>query len=310
MIQRRFPIGAEVQSSGVHFRVWAPDAPDLKVVVGGGTYPLQREPDGYASCFVPGVKSGTDYQFERNDGFRLPDPASRFQPDGPHGPSRIVDPNQFQWTDKAWRGRDLRGSVMYEMHIGTFTPEGTWAAATGQLHELAETGINCIELMPVADFVGTFGWGYDGVNLFAPTRLYGNPDEMRRFVDTAHSYQIAVVLDVVYNHLGPDGNFLQEFSASYFTDRYKTDWGSAINYDGKDAGPVREFFLTNAAYWIEEFHLDGLRLDATQNIYDSAPIERHILNRVCQGGAASCQGADDTADRGERAARPGALQTS
>lgn len=280
MIQRRFPIGAEVQPHGVHFRVWAPNSKTVGVVIDGNCHPLQSESNGYFSLLVESAADGTDYLFQLNGGKQLPDPVSRFQPEGPHGPSRIVDPNQFRWTDGEWRGRSLRGSVVYEMHIGTFTPQGTWQAATEHLRELADVGINCIELMPVADFVGNFGWGYDGVNLFAPTRLYGSPEEMRRFIDVAHSHQIAVVLDVVYNHLGPDGNFLHEFSASYFTDRYETDWGSAINYDGDDAGPVREFFLTNATYWIDEFHLDGLRLDATQNIYDASPTDRHILTEI------------------------------
>lgn len=280
MNQRRFPIGAEVQSSGVHFRVWAPKAKRLDVVLEGNRYQLVLEPDGYFSRQVPTATAGMDYRFLIDEDQQFPDPASRYQPEGPHGPSRIVDPKQFRWTDSHWNGRSLRGSVVYEMHIGTFTPEGTWAAATEQLSELADVGINCIEVMPVSDFVGNFGWGYDGVNLFAPTRLYGRPDDMRRFIDTAHSHQIAVILDVVYNHLGPDGNFLQAFSASYFTDRYQTDWGAAINYDGSDAGPVREFFLANAAYWIDEFHLDGLRIDATQNIYDASPTERHILTEI------------------------------
>jgi maltooligosyltrehalose trehalohydrolase len=170
--------------------------------------------------------------------------------------------------------------VLYELHVGTFTPEGTWSAATTALPELANLGITCLEVMPVADFPGRFGWGYDGVNLFAPTRLYGRPDDFRGFVDAAHGNGIGVILDVVYNHLGPSGNILDKYSDAYFTDRHKTDWGRAINFDGPDAGPVREYFLANAAYWIDEYHLDGLRLDATQNIYDDSPPDRHILTEI------------------------------
>src|SRR5262249_47564714 len=211
-------------------------------------------------------------------GNRLPDPASRYQPEGPHGPSQIVDPTAFRWTDKAWPGVELAGQVIYEMHIGTFTREGTWRAAQAEFPELKAAGITVIEVMPVAEFAGTFGWGYDGVDLFAPTRLYGEPDDFRRFVDAAHSVGLAVILDVVYNHIGPDGNYLKQFSPAYFTDRYKNEWGEALNFDGDDAGPVREFFVANAGYWIEEFHLDGLRLDATQQIFDRSPD--HILAAI------------------------------
>jgi len=199
-----------------------------------------------------------------------PDPASRFQPEGPHGPSEIVDAAAFRWSDAGWRGRRRDEFVIYEMHIGTFTPEGSWQAAQFQLPALAEIGITCLEVMPVADFPGRFGWGYDGVDLFAPTRLYGRPDEMRAFIDRAHALGLAVILDVVYNHLGPDGNYLKQFSDRYFTDRYKNEWGEALNFDGPDSKPVREFVLANARYWIEDFHLDGLRLDATQQMFDAS----------------------------------------
>ena len=176
------------------------------------------------------------------------------------------------------RRQSVRAQIVYEMHVGTFTREGTWMSAQAELAELAELGISLIEVMPIADFPGRFGWGYDGVNLFAPTRLYGTPDDFRRFVDRAHALNIGVILDVVYNHFGPDGNYLKEFSADYFTRRHRTDWGEAINFDGENSGPVREFVLENARYWIDEFHLDGLRLDATQNIYDSS--DDHILRAV------------------------------
>jgi maltooligosyltrehalose trehalohydrolase len=230
---------------------------------------------------VPVARAGTLYRFRLDKGTEsYPDVASRFQPDGPHGPSQVIDPGAFQWHDQHWRGVPLEGQVMYEMHVGTFTPAGTWEAAMGKLPALAELGVTVLELMPIADFSGRFGWGYDGVNLFAPTRLYGTPDDCRRFIDQAHALGLGVILDVVYNHLGPDGNFLAQFSPEYFSDRYTTDWGEAINYEDEHAGPVREFFLANAGYWIEEFHFDGLRLDATQNIYDASAD--HILAAVAR----------------------------
>src|SRR5204862_6719695 len=191
----------------------------------------------------------------------------------------------FRWTDAAWRGRRRDELVLYEMHIGTFTPEGTWQAAIGELPALAELGITCLEVMPVADFPGSFGWGYDGVDLFAPTRLYGRPDAMRRFVDAAHAVGLAVILDVVYNHLGPSGAVFDRFSPHYFTDRHDNEWGQALNFDDADSGPVREFFITNAVHWISEFHLDGLRIDAAQAIFDSSP--EHILGAIATAARAA-----------------------
>ena len=182
-----------------------------------------------------------------------------------------------------WRGLAREHLVIYEMHVGTFTSEGSWEAASRELPALAELGITCLEIMPVAEFAGRFGWGYDGVDLFAPTRLYGRPDDFRHFVDRAHALGIAVILDVVYNHIGPDGNYLKSFSAAYFTDRYENEWGEAINFDGPDAAPTREFFIANAGYWIDEYHLDGLRLDATQAIFDRS--EDHILAAIVSAGA-------------------------
>jgi maltooligosyltrehalose trehalohydrolase len=280
-VRRRLPVGAEVQPrGGVHFRVWAPQRRRVAVVLEGqGEVALAPEAGGYCSGHVPTANAGTLYRFRLDDDERLvPDPASRFQPDGPHGPSQVIDPGVFRWTDQGWRGVVREGHVIYELHLGTFTPEGTWEAAARELPELAEVGITMIEVMPVADFPGRFGWGYDGVDLFAPCRLYGTPDDMRRFVDRAHALGLAVILDVVYNHFGPDGNYVGEFAEHYFTDRHTTDWGQPINYDGPDSGPVREFYVANAGYWIDEFHLDGLRLDATQNVYDDSAD--HILAAV------------------------------
>jgi maltooligosyltrehalose trehalohydrolase len=280
---RRMAVGAEVLASGgVHFRVWAPRCRLVEVIVEGNpgfAMPLQPDDKGYFSGRCANAVAGTLYRF-RLDGssYLYPDPASRFQPQGPHGPSQVIDPSTFPWTDGLWTGVRREGQVLYEMHIGTFTREGTWEPAQRELPALADLGITVLEIMPVSEFPGLFGWGYDGVDLYAPTRLYGTPDEFRRFVDCAHSLGLGVILDVVYNHLGPDGNYLKQFAKEYFTDRYTTDWGEALNFDGPGAGPVREFFVSNAGYWIEEFHLDGLRLDATQTIYDSS--DDNILTAI------------------------------
>lgn len=227
-----------------------------------------------------------NYRYKLDAG-AFPDPASRFQPEGPHGPSRIIDPT-FTWTDSEWRGVSPEGQVIYEMHVGTFSEEGTWAGATRHLPHLAELGITLIEVMPVSDFPGRYGWGYDGVNLFAPTRLYGAPDDFRRFVDRAHELGLGVILDVVYNHLGPDGNYVKEFAPHYFSERYKNEWGDALNFDDDFAAPVRELFIENAAYWIAEFHLDGLRLDATQQIFDAST--EHLVAAIASRAREAAQG--------------------
>jgi maltooligosyltrehalose trehalohydrolase len=271
MPTRRLPIGAEPRGEEAHFRVWAPRARTVSVVDdAGAATELKAEGDDYFSGLAP-VGIGGRYRYRLDADGLYPDPASRRQPEGPHGASEVVDPTAFRWRDAAWRGVRRTGQVIYEMHVGTFTREGTWAAAARELPELARLGVTVIEMMPVADFPGRFGWGYDGVNLFAPTRLYGEPDDLRRFVDCAHALGVGVILDVVYNHLGPDGNYLGAFASEYFTDRYANEWGEAINFDGPGAAPVREFFTANAAYWIDEFHMDGLRLDATQQMFDASP---------------------------------------
>jgi maltooligosyltrehalose trehalohydrolase len=296
-IARRYPAGAELSpEGGVHFRVWAPIRQRVEVVLEGpeaeGVFPLQAEGNGYFSAHIEDAEPGTRYRFRLDgDPFLYPDPASRFQPDGPHGPSQVVDPWAYRWSDMDWKGVPRNGQVLYELHIGTFTNEGTWAAAERELPELAAVGVTCLEVMPVAEFPGRFGWGYDGVDLYAPTRLYGTPDDFRRFVDRAHRLGLGVILDVVYNHLGPDGNYLKAFAPAYFTDKYRTEWGEPINFDGPDSGPVRDFFASNAAYWIDEFHLDGLRLDATQNIYDDAPDPgKHILAEIGRRVRAAANG--------------------
>ncbi|HWF86971.1 MAG TPA: malto-oligosyltrehalose trehalohydrolase [Vicinamibacterales bacterium] len=277
---RVHPIGADYLGGGLTaFRVWAPAARRVELVVEGGpTIGLNAEDAGYFSGTAQ-AGPGARYRFRLDQAERLyPDPASRFQPDGPHEASEVIDPSTFMWSDQEWRGLPLEGQVMYEMHIGTFTQEGTWTAAMRQLPELARIGVTTIELMPVAEFEGRRGWGYDGVDLFAPTHLYGRPDDFRGFVDHAHASGLAVILDVVYNHFGPVGNYLRAFSPSYFTAEHENEWGDAINFDGDDSGPVRELLITNAGYLIEEFHLDGLRLDATQQIYDASP--EHLLTAI------------------------------
>lgn len=276
---RRLPVGAEVQrTGGVHFRVWAPRRAAVDVAIGETLHPLLPEAEGYFSGLVREARAGSLYRYRLDGGAQFPDPASRFQPEGPHGPSEVVDPDEFRWSDAGWRGRTLAEAVIYEMHVGTFTREGTWEAASRELPRLAADGITVIEMMPVADFCGRFGWGYDGVDLYAPTRLYGRPDDLRRFVDRAHRAGIAVILDVVYNHLGPEGAYHREFAPQYFSDRYENEWGEPLNFDGPGSGPVREFFVANAGYWVDEFHLDGLRLDATQQVFDASPV--HVMAEV------------------------------
>jgi maltooligosyltrehalose trehalohydrolase len=273
------PIGAVPVGDGTSFRVWAPHRTRVAVEIDGERHALEPENGGYFAGVIAGIGAGAHYGFRLDDDERLyPDPASRFQPGGPHGPSEVVDPAAFAWSDEGWAGVRIEGKIVYELHVGTFTPEGTWLAAIDRLAHLSDLGVTVIEMMPVADFPGRFGWGYDGVNLFAPTRLYGRPDDLKAFIDAAHGHGIGVIHDVVYNHVGPDGNFLSCFSPRYFSARYKTEWGEAINFDGPDSEEVRTFFLENAAYWIREFHFDGLRLDATQSIFDSS--EPHIIREI------------------------------
>lgn len=285
MTNRKFPIGAEVTDEGVNFRVYAPLCKSVDVVSEDGAqkYPLKAERKGYFSATIPQLTSNSLYRFSLdNSQEHYPDPASRFQPDGPFGPSQVVNPKDYHWTDQNWKGRSIKGQVIYEMHIGTFTQEGTYLAAQEQLKELADLGITIIELMPLNEFPGKFNWGYDGVNLFSPAHVYGTPDDLRSFIDTAHSLSLCVILDVVYNHFGPEGNFIDKFATDYFLEK-DTDWGKAIDFDHHAA---REFFLTNAQYWIDEFHFDGLRVDATQNIYCTTTPHIHLeIQRVARAAA-------------------------
>ena len=278
--QRRLPLGAEPsQEGGTHFRVWAPRRRQVEVVlINGAATELTAEPNGYFSGRVeharPDRSTGFDSTAARNC---IPIPCRAFNRRGRTGLRRSSIRRPMPGPTSAGAA-DRDGHVVYEMHVGTFTPEGTWAAAARQLPALADLGINVIEMMPVADFPGRFGWGYDGVNLYAPTRLYGTPDDLRAFIDRAHSLSLAVILDVVYNHIGPDGNYLGQFAEQYFTKQYKNEWGEALNFDGENSGPVREFFISNAGYWVEEYHFDGLRLDATQQIFDDSP--EHVLAAI------------------------------
>jgi maltooligosyltrehalose trehalohydrolase len=287
LAKRRYPIGAElIGENKTHFRVWAPKAQHVDLVLEESAarnakrtfHPLEVEKDRYFSG-VANAGAGACYRFRVNKAEDFhPDPASRFQPDGPHGSSCVVDPTTFDWTDSPWPGVKLKGQIIYEMHVGTFTKEGTWRTAAEQLAELARIGITVVEMMPVADFPGKFGWGYDGVDLFAPTHLYGTPDDLRAFVNRAHSLGLGVILDVVYNHFGPDGNYLGVYSNDYLTREKENDWGDSINFDGPNSGPVREFFITNGRYWIEEFHFDGFRFDATQSIFDNS--DEYIVGAI------------------------------
>ncbi|PDW01528.1 malto-oligosyltrehalose trehalohydrolase [Candidatus Viridilinea mediisalina] len=291
----KLPIGAQSEAEGTHFRVWAPRADRVEVLLpdSGAMHSLTSEEGGYFAGYVAGVGVGTHYAYCINGGAARPDPASRSQPEGVHGPSAVVDPTTFAWSDSAWRGVALEDLVIYELHVGTATPAGTFDALIERLDSIKALGVTAIELMPVADFPGERNWGYDGVNLYAPARTYGGAEGLRRLVDAAHAKGLAVLLDVVYNHFGPDGNYLREFSLDYFTDRHTTPWGDAINVDGPEARPVRDFFINNALYWLHEYHVDGLRLDAVHAIIDDSathviaelaaavraqlPAERHFL---------------------------------
>jgi maltooligosyltrehalose trehalohydrolase len=273
-------LGASLLEGRVQFRVWAPRCRAVDVAIEGHRMAsLQAGPDGLFEATVPGVSEGARYQY-RLDGERYrPDPASRWQPDGVHGASAVVDPGRFNWTDGHFRGHELADLVVYELHVGTFTAQGTFEAVISYLGELVDLGVTAIELMPVAEFPGSRNWGYDGVHLFAPQSTYGGPRGLRRLVDACHASGMSLLLDIVYNHLGPEGNYLAEFGP-YFTDRYKTPWGSAVNFDGPDAAGVRRHFVENARRWVREFHVDGFRLDAIHSIFDSGPV--HILTEVAE----------------------------
>ena len=277
--------GAVPSQDGVRFRIWSPAARTLQLQIqrgpAAGTYPLSRNADGLFETWVKGASAGDRYAYVIDDRETLPDPASRYQPDGVHAASEIVAPGTFRWTDTRSRRRPLRDLIVYELHIGTFTPEGTFKAAQQRLPYLRDLGITALEIMPVADFAGDRNWGYDGVALFAPARVYGSPDDLRRLIDAAHGYGLAVILDVVYNHLGPEGAYLPRFSPTYLTDRHHTPWGGAVNLDSPGSEYVRRFIVDNAVHWVREYHVDGLRLDATHALIDDTTP--NILQELVAG---------------------------
>ncbi|MGH7184077.1 MAG: malto-oligosyltrehalose trehalohydrolase [Nitrospiraceae bacterium] len=275
-------VGASIMGPDrVRFRVWAPVAQTVAVELVDQdqiTVPMQPALDGYFEAAVEGVSPRARYRYLLNGKAARPDPASRYQPEGVHGPSVVIDPDSFRWTDRKWRGLSLKDFIIYELHTGTFTHEGTFDAIIPHLHYLKDTvGVTAIELMPVAQFPGSRNWGYDGVYPFAPQASYGGPEGLKRLVNACHATGLAVILDVVYNHLGPEGNYLGDFGP-YFTDHYRTPWGDAVNYDGPDSEAVRHFFISNALYWITEYHMDALRLDAIHGIYDFSAS--HILREL------------------------------
>ncbi|MDT3706130.1 MAG: malto-oligosyltrehalose trehalohydrolase [Thiobacillus sp.] len=278
------PFGTQLTGDGVRFRLWAPGCEEVKLCLADGAresaLPMTARGDGWFELAVPGAGAGTRYRFEMTDGLRVPDPASRFNPDDVHAASEVIDPTAFDWRDNAWRGRPWHEAVVYELHVGTFSPEGSFAGVAARLDYLAELGVTAIELMPVADFPGARDWGYDGVLPFAPESRYGRPEDLKTLVDAAHAKGLMVLLDVVYNHFGPEGNYLHVYAKPFFSDRHHTLWGAAINFDGAQSRTVREFFIHNALYWLDEYHFDGLRLDAVHAIVDdSAP---HILDELAQ----------------------------
>ncbi|MGC4105405.1 MAG: alpha-amylase family glycosyl hydrolase, partial [Thermomicrobiales bacterium] len=267
-------MGANLTANGVRFAVWAPAKHEMDVRIepddgGEPTFmPMARDADGVWSAEVPGIGAGTRYRFRIDGGDAFPDPCSRYQPEGVHGPSEVIDPSVFIWKDAGWAGIDREGQVIYELHVGTYTPGGTFLSLIPELPELKRLGVTMVELMPVAQCPGTRNWGYDGVDLFAPSNAYGTPDDLRALVAAAHAVGLGVMLDVVYNHLGPEGAYLRAFSDQYFSEKHRTAWGEGLNWDGEGSEFVRQFAIDNASYWVSEFHIDGLRLDATHALVD------------------------------------------
>lgn len=280
----QFDLGARVlNEDGARFRVWAPKAQSMEVLIlsgkAAGTVAMQQEEKGYYSVTIPGVADGDRYLYQPDDGPARPDPVSRFQPSGVHEPSQVVDPQLFNWTDDGWSGIALEDYRIYEIHVGTFSKEGTFEAAIQFLDYLIDLGITAVEIMPVSQFPGDRNWGYDGVYHFAPQSSYGGPDGFKQLINACHRKGLAVILDVVYNHFGPEGNYMGVFG-HYFTEKYRTPWGGALNFDGPHSDSVTEFFLCNALYWLNEFHLDALRLDAVDWIFDQTP--KHLLQRLAE----------------------------
>ena len=271
--------GAEAQDCGVRFRLWAPKHAHVALKIGGDekAHPMRAEAYGWHSLLTDAAQAGSRYRFVLPDGTTIPDPASRFQPLDVHGPSEVIDPSAYDWHDADWRGREWEDAVLYELHIGAFTREGTFCSAIEKFDALVELGVTGIELMPVADFPGKRNWGYDGVQLFAPDSSYGRPEDLKAMIDAAHCRGLMVFLDVVYNHFGPEGNYWP-VCAPIFTERHHTPWGAAVNFDAEGSTVVRELVVANALFWIDEYHMDGLRLDAVHAILDESPT--HILDEI------------------------------
>lgn len=280
--------GPRISQNGVEFRLWAPMQDEVFLKL-HGAMPIRMERDlqGWHWLNVAGVEAGDRYKFVFGDGLEVPDPGSRYQPDDVHGYSEIIDFAEYTWKTEAWKGRPWEETVLYELHIGGFTGEGTFKAAAEKLDHLADLGVTAIQVMPISDFPGRYNWGYDGVLPYAPDSSYGRPEDLMALVDAAHERGISVILDVVYNHFGPDGNYLPEY-APLFTEEHKTPWGNGINYDGTQSGPVREFIIQNAIYWIREFRLDGLRLDAVHAIEDDSG--EHVLDELSRRVRAAAGG--------------------
>jgi len=276
------PFGAEpLARGGVRFALWAPGATRVELCLeGAAPVPMERDTEGWARVVLGRPRPGDRYRFRIDGGLLVPDPASRFQPEDVHGPSEVVDPEAFEWTDAGWPGRAWEEMVFYELHVGTFTPEGTFAAVEAQLDHLADLGVTGLQLMPIGDFPGRWNWGYDGVLPFAPDSRYGRPEALKALVQACHACGIAVFLDVVYNHFGPEGNYVGAYAPAFFSARHATPWGGAINFDGPGSRGVRAFFRENALFWFEEYHLDGLRFDAVHAIRDTSPV--HILQEIAE----------------------------
>lgn len=269
----KMPFGAECHDDGVRFRLWAPAARQVELCAGDTDrtrVPLVQRDRGWFELFTDAARPGTQYRFKIDGAQEVPDPASRFQPNDVHGPSEVIDPAAFDWQDSDWRGRPWEEAVIYELHVGAFTPAGTFSSVRERLDYLADLGVTALELMPVADFPGKRNWGYDGVFTFAPDSVYGRPEDLKELVQSAHQRGMMVLLDVVYNHFGPEGNYLGAYAPQFFTGRHHTPWGKAINFDGAESRAVRDFFIHNALYWLNEFHFDGLRLDAVHAIIDDS----------------------------------------
>jgi len=268
--------GSQIVDDGVRFALWAPTADDVTLVLDGTDHPIPDAGQGWRRTVVQGVPPGARYGFRIDGDLIVPDPASRFQPDDVSGTSEVIDPGAYAWTDGDWTGRPWEEAVLYELHVGTATKEGTYAALEGRLDDLVDLGVTAIELLPLADFKGSRNWGYDGVLPYAPDAVYGRPEELKHLIDTAHAKGLMVFIDCVYNHFGPAGNYLNAYAKTFFTERHQTPWGAGINFDGKESGPVvRDYFIENALYWLEEYHFDGIRFDAVHAILDDSP--KHFL---------------------------------